>query len=412
MVVKKSIREIRRYQLKMIHISTKLFSHQATRRLQYARPLLASIHSSTKVAVGSTVLNDNWSIGAAAAGISALGVGFAINNHINYNEKPSSIAQCEVSNINPVQQEEEKPRFETIPLDKLSMDNNDGLHRSELAFMQATQNGIFKSFENDMDGYEQTDDDDEDENEESNPAPCTNMEQLQHFVSIPQVGSSTSVNVQPRMSIRHTNRKAQRDVTPQENGSNLLLASSTSDINSVNIPDYERIKKKEKELLKTTSEAVEKEKIKRERVNKRITNVRNNGLGSHQVYTKNMYFYQSSKIKEYMQNKFRLFALPSSEHLGKEMAYLLGTELNSVNVGAFTDGETSVKIEDAVRGKEVFVVCTTTSSNSIMELLLTISALRRGSAKRICAVIPYYGYSRQDRRTVRQRGELLLLMNM
>jgi len=396
----------------MIHISTKLFSHQATRRLQYARPLLASIHSSTKVAVGSTVLNDNWSIGAAAAGISALGVGFAINNHINYNEKPSSIAQCEVSNINPVQQEEEKPRFETIPLDKLSMDNNDGLHRSELAFMQATQNGIFKSFENDMDGYEQTDDDDEDENEESNPAPCTNMEQLQHFVSIPQVGSSTSVNVQPRMSIRHTNRKAQRDVTPQENGSNLLLASSTSDINSVNIPDYERIKKKEKELLKTTSEAVEKEKIKRERVNKRITNVRNNGLGSHQVYTKNMYFYQSSKIKEYMQNKFRLFALPSSEHLGKEMAYLLGTELNSVNVGAFTDGETSVKIEDAVRGKEVFVVCTTTSSNSIMELLLTISALRRGSAKRICAVIPYYGYSRQDRRTVRQRGELLLLMNM
>jgi len=397
----------------MIHISTKLFSHQATRRLQYARPLLASIHSSTKVAVGSSVLNDNWSIGAAAAaGLSALGVGFAINNHINYNEKPSSLAQCEVNSVNPVQQEEEKARFETIPLNKLSMDNNDGLHRSELAFMQATQNGIFKSFENDMDGYEQTDDDeDEDENEESNPAPCTNMEQLQHFVSIPQVGSSTSVNVQPRMSIRHTNRKAQRDVTPQENVSNLLLASSTSDINSVNIPDYERIKKKEKELLKTTSEAVEKEKIKRERVNKRITNVRKNGLGSHQVYTKNMYFYQSSKIKEYMQNKFRLFALPSSEHLGKEMAYLLGTELNSVNVGAFTDGETSVKIEDAVRGKEVFVVCTTTSSNSIMELLLTISALRRGSAKRICAVIPYYGYSRQDRRTVRQRGESLLLMN-
>ena len=90
----------------MIHISTKLFSHQATRRLQYnARPLLASIHSSTKVAVGSTVSNDNWSIGAAAAGLSALGVGFAINNHIDYNEKPSSIAQCEVSNVNPVPEE-------------------------------------------------------------------------------------------------------------------------------------------------------------------------------------------------------------------------------------------------------------------------------------------------------------------
>ena len=398
----------------MIRISSKLFSHQATRRLQYnARPLLASINSSTKIAVGSTVSNDNWSsISAAAASLSALGVGFAINNHTNYNEKPSSIAQCEVSNVNPMPEEDEKPRFETIPLNKLSMDNNDGLHKSERAFMQATQNGIFNSFENDMDGYEQTDDEDEDGNEENNPAPCTNMEQLQHFVSIPRVGSGTNVNVQPRMSIRHTNRKAQRDNSQETGISNLLLASSTSDINSVNIPDYERLKKKEKLLLKTTSEAVEKEKIKRERVNKRITNVRNNGLGSHQVYTKNMYFYQSSKIKEYMQNKFRLFALPSSEHLGKEMAYLLGTDLNSLNVGAFTDGETSVKIEDAVRGKEVFVVCTTTSSNSIMELLLTISALRRGSAKRICAMIPYYGYSRQDRRTVRQRGELLLLMNM
>jgi phosphoribosylpyrophosphate synthetase len=70
-----------------------------------------------------------------------------------------------------------------------------------------------------------------------------------------------------------------------------------------------------------------------------------------------MYFYQSTQIRDDKRWRFRLFALPSSENLGKEMAYLLGTSLNLISVGSFADGESSIKIDEGVRGKEVYVVC-------------------------------------------------------
>jgi hypothetical protein len=120
------------------------------------------------------------------------------------------------------------------------------------------------------------------------------------------------------------------------------------------------------------------------------------------VSTKKMYFYKASQIETKKKSKFILLAGPSSETLGGDIAHLLGWDLNRMNVGSFADGETRVEIGESVRGKHVYLICSTSSNDAVMELAFMISALRRSSVKSITAVIPYFGYSRQDQQFGRE----------
>ncbi|MFZ4649072.1 MAG: ribose-phosphate pyrophosphokinase [Rubrivivax sp.] len=95
-----------------------------------------------------------------------------------------------------------------------------------------------------------------------------------------------------------------------------------------------------------------------------------------------------------------LFSGNANVQLAQEMATHLGIELGKAKVGRFSDGEVDVELYQNVRARDVFVVqptCTPTNEN-LMELLVMVDAFKRASARRITAVIPYFGYARQDRR--------------
>jgi ribose-phosphate pyrophosphokinase len=96
----------------------------------------------------------------------------------------------------------------------------------------------------------------------------------------------------------------------------------------------------------------------------------------------------------------KLFTGNANVALTRDVASYLGVELGKAEVGTFSDGESCIEIGENVRGMDCFVLQSTSApaNTHIMELLIMIDALRRASARRITAVIPYYGYGRQDRK--------------
>lgn len=99
-------------------------------------------------------------------------------------------------------------------------------------------------------------------------------------------------------------------------------------------------------------------------------------------------------------NEIKLFAGNSNRPLAEAIAKKLNTELGGIDVGQFSDGEISVHIDETVRGRDLFIIQSTSApvNDNLMELLIMIDAARRASAGRITAVIPYFGYARQDRK--------------
>ena len=103
-----------------------------------------------------------------------------------------------------------------------------------------------------------------------------------------------------------------------------------------------------------------------------------------------------------MKDEIKLFTGNSNRPLAEAISRDVGVPLGGAEIGRFSDGEVQVEITENVRGGDVFVIQSTSTptNDNLMELLLMLDAFKRASAKRITAVIPYYGYARQDRKVV------------
>ena len=99
-------------------------------------------------------------------------------------------------------------------------------------------------------------------------------------------------------------------------------------------------------------------------------------------------------------SNIKVFACNSNKELAEAIVAKLGLKLGDAEVEKFSDGEISVKINETIRGADVFIIQSTSYpvNDNLMELLIMIDAMKRASAARITAVMPYYGYARQDRK--------------
>jgi len=100
-----------------------------------------------------------------------------------------------------------------------------------------------------------------------------------------------------------------------------------------------------------------------------------------------------------MNNAVKIFSGTASKYLAEKIAQAFGTELGAATIERFSDGELSAHFNESVRGADVFIVQSTfPPADNLMELLLMIDAAKRASASKITAVVPYFGYARQDRK--------------
>jgi ribose-phosphate pyrophosphokinase len=105
-------------------------------------------------------------------------------------------------------------------------------------------------------------------------------------------------------------------------------------------------------------------------------------------------------VNQEVDSRLMIFKGNANPELAQRIAELLGTRLGKISVERFSDGEICVEIMENVRGRDVFIIQPTCQpcNDNLMELMVMIDAMRRASVKRVTAVVPYYGYSRQDRK--------------